>query len=305
MRVIKPTPITDSNLLSSSIVENDYAVWSGATTYGLAARVLRPNHKMYESLVASNLNNIPENTTITSLPSTPKWLDLGYSNRWRMFDSLVSSSSTATTSMSVTVATSNINAISLFGLVGTLATVTLTNLTTGMVDYTSTNSLQGAIVSDWYSYFFADPIQIDQLVLSNLPSVYNGSLTITITNTTGQPVGCGQFVVGKAVYLGAIQYGATAGIIDYSKKDTDVYGNVSFIQRAFSKRLTSKLLVDNISINSLQQTLASYRATPCVWIGTDDPTYGSLVVYGFYKDFSIEVTYVSNSYCSLEIEGLI
>jgi len=42
--------------------------------------------------------------------------------------------------------------------------------------------------------------------------------------------------------------------------------------------------------------------TPVLWIGSE--SFESLTVYGFYKEFSIDLAYPTVSYCSLTIEGL-
>ena len=47
---------------------------------------------------------------------------------------------------------------------------------------------------------------------------------------------------------------------------------------------------------------AALRATPVLWIGSE--SFESLTVYGFYKEFSIDIAYPTVSYCSLTIEGL-
>ena len=58
-------------------------------------------------------------------------------------------------------------------------------------------------------------------------------------------------------------------------------------------------------MNKVQRVLADVRATPCVWIGADDAQlYAPLIVYGWYRDFSIDVAYPTTSYVSLEVEGL-
>jgi len=50
------------------------------------------------------------------------------------------------------------------------------------------------------------------------------------------------------------------------------------------------------------RVLAQYRATALVWVNSED--YASEIVYGFYKDFSIVVKYLTYSDCVIEIEGL-
>ncbi len=54
----------------------------------------------------------------------------------------------------------------------------------------------------------------------------------------------------------------------------------------------------------MYRKLADLRATPCVWVGSDKPELDPLVVFGFYKDFQVEVAYHTVSFCTLEIEGL-
>ena len=56
------------------------------------------------------------------------------------------------------------------------------------------------------------------------------------------------------------------------------------------------------AVDDVHRTLASLRATPALWIGSE--AFDSLTVYGFYKEFSIDLAYPTVSYCSLTIEGL-
>jgi hypothetical protein len=56
-------------------------------------------------------------------------------------------------------------------------------------------------------------------------------------------------------------------------------------------------------VDDLQRTLAGYRATPVVWVGTD-AGFSSMIIYGFFKNFTISITYPNNSTCSIEVEGL-
>ena len=60
--------------------------------------------------------------------------------------------------------------------------------------------------------------------------------------------------------------------------------------------------MDTEQIDYISRTLAQLRATPVLWIGSEG--FESLSVYGFYKEFSIDLAYPTVSYCSLTIEGL-
>ena len=301
MKVIKPQPIVDANLFSSSVPEDDYPVWDSGTTYAVGVRRIRPLiHTVFESVVAGNINNIPEDTTIEDLPSAPKWLEVGKTNRWKMFDATVNTQTVATTEMTVVVLPQNANSVGLFELEGKNVNVKVISPSSAVV-YDRDVKLEASVVSDWYEYFFSPFDQVTQVVLTDLPAYFSGKLQVTFT---GETVKCGHLATGFAYELGQIEYGATAGITDYSRKDTDIFGNTMFIQRPYANRMNGKLWLNNSAMNGVHRTLASLRATPCVWIGTEDPTYGPLVVYGWYKDFSIEVAYFSTSYCTLEVEGL-
>ena len=83
MKLIQPTTVTDSKLTSSNVTENDYAAWSNSTTYTVGQKVIViATHKIYECLI-NNKNKYPPDYTSGTLP---EWLDLGATNKWKMFD---------------------------------------------------------------------------------------------------------------------------------------------------------------------------------------------------------------------------
>lgn len=318
MKVIKPSVIADANLYSSTVSElsnpEDYytfggslvapAAWSSASGYTVGQRVWRANtHRIYEALgtITAGTTLSPEQG-IEGVAATPTWLQVGPTNRWAMFDGEIASATKDGAAITVVLNTSQINSVALFGLVGSSVTVTLRDSTNTTVLYTATKNLEGVFVDNWYDYFFSEFRQIDLAVFTDLPVYYAAKLTIEVTGTNVQ---IGQAVVGYAYFIGETEYGSSSGIIDYSKKEANTFGNVTFITRAFSKRMSAKLWLQNTSLDYIQSKLAEVRATPCVWVGTEDTTYNNLVVYGFYKDFTLEVTYPTTSSCSLEIEGLI
>ena len=129
-----------------------------------------------------------------------------------------------------------------------------------------------------------------------------GQIDITINNPAGTAK-AGTVVMGMQMGMGDTQYNPTIGIIDYSKKDVDIYGNTTVLQRAYAKRMSCEMSLPNTDIDNLQRTLAMYRATPLVWVGAD-VGYSCMIVFGFYKSFSINIAYPTYSICNIEIEGL-
>jgi hypothetical protein len=290
--------ITGSGLIYSTVTDPN-AVYSAAITYALAAKV-RYLSRVYESLQAINLNHTPST-------SPTWWLDTGPDNIHAALDSAVSTVSSATTEMTFVVKAGKLDAVALITLDAPLASVAVTDQATGALLYNQTAGLSGSNVQDWYQYFFYDPItQRTQIIFDTIPDTYaNAVVTIKLTGATGVAVSVAQAVFGITTQIGTTQYGASAGIIDYSKKETDTFGNTTFVVRAFSKRLSSEVFIPNLQLNSVQTYLYSIRATPVVWVASTDPLFSEpLIVWGFYKDFSTNISYPSYSVCSIEVEGL-
>ena len=114
-------------------------------------------------------------------------------------------------------------------------------------------------------------------------------------------VGVVLFGEARSVGVGLLQ-GARVGIVDYSRKETDTWGNTVLVQRAFAKRANFSIPIMSGQVDSVIDYLATLRAIPCLWIGSGQ--YASSVVYGFYKAFEVVIAYSTVSDCSLDIEGM-
>ena len=296
MKVIAPTTFVSATHLVSSTATEVYAAYNAGTTYAKDAFVDYGTH-IYQSLVNSNTGNTPST-------SPTFWVLVGPDNTHAMFDDQISTATTSASPLTVVLATGLANSLALFGLVGNQVTVNITDGAGGPNVYSRTVSLDGTFIFDWYQYFFEPYVQVEELVLTDLPPYAAARLTVSLTGPS--TVQIGQLVFGTQYELGDAEYGASVGIIDYSRKDTDEFGTTTFVERAFSKRMTARLMLDTVQISRVQQVLARVRAKPSVWVGVPgDATFNPLTVYGYYRDFSVDVAYPTKSYCSLEIEGLV
>lgn len=297
MKVIAPTVITDAMLVSSNAPETDYAAYAAGTTYALGACVIRTGtHRIYESLAASNIGNTPELSPL-------KWLDIGPTNRWACFDRVIGTATALAGSLTLVLAPQKIDALALLELVGASVTVSITSASMGGATvYSRTVSLDAAVILDYYDYCFAPILQQTGVVLTDLPPYADANITVALA---GSQVALGLLSVGMAASLGSAQYGATSGITDYSVKTVDAFGNTTLVKRAYSKRPNYRLWLDKAESSRVFRALADLRATPCVWVGSDDPSYAELLVtYGFYKSFQAEIAYPTTTLFTLEIEGM-
>ena len=298
MKVIKPVTVTPEMIVSSNATEA-YSLWSVGTTYAKHAKVDHGIH-YFNSLVNANTGNDPDT-------SPTFWENIGPDNKHAMFDGQISTETTkATSPLTVTLACGIVNSVALIGLTGSSVTISVTDNGASPPVYTRTIGLDGTIILDWYMYFFEPFVQLGEVVLTDLPPYLNGRITMTLSG--GGAVAIGELIVGTVYTLGdeALDQGASIGIIDYSRKDTDPdTGVTTFTRRAFSKRMSGQFLLDNADMNGVQRILADIRAVPSVFIGSEETTYAPLVVYGFYRDFSIDIAYPTKSWCRVEVEGLV
>jgi hypothetical protein len=293
MKIITPVTITDGMLVSSSLPETDHAAWNPSTSYAVADRVvLASTHSIYQRTVAG------VSATPPSLDSA-NWARVGPTNRWAMFDRATGTLSSGTGSITATIAPGMVRGVALLDVTGNSVTVTVTNGASTV--YTKTVNLNtGYGVTSWYDYFFGDIVRKSTVVLSDIPPYSACQITVTVDGSG--PVSVGTFVAGSLFELGKSRHGTSLGIIDYSVKSTDAYGATTVTQRAFAKRMTVPVVVNAYDVDEVARRLALIRATPVVWIGSE--TYDQSVIYGFYKDWSVDVAYPTFSHCSLTIEGL-
>lgn len=307
MKVIKPVALTTAMLNAASVPENDYAEWAAGTNYVAKQRVIRvATHRIYEAVRASSGKD----------PSTraddSDWIDIGPTNRWAMFDQAVGSSTVAQGAITVTLAPGSVGALAIADTNADTARVVVKVGGTVLYDRTLSTNASGGVIDDWYDYFFAPIGKLMTLIFYDLPLYPNASIEVTITGPDPNgPVSVGTLLTGSLTQLGSTEAGASIGILDFSRKETDDFGVTTVVERAWSKRMTAKAMIDTAAVDGIQRALAGVRATPCLWIGEDG--YDSLAVYGFFKDFSIDLTVGidpatgsgGTSYVSLTIEGLI
>lgn len=303
MRVVKPIPISDAQLISSSISAASSPAWSASTTYASGARV-QVGRRVYQSLQASNLNHDP------SLDAAGAWwVDVGPTNRWAMFDSEINTQSIATASMvgtdvsiSVTIAPGLCNSIALLELAGNTVSVEVKDASATVV-YSKTLTLDYAVINDWYSYFFEQDTKLTVVHLEDLPPYTNAQITVVVAGKS--EVRLGALVVGNVYSVGVTKYGGSVGINDYSKKSTNDFGVTTLVKRSYSKRANFSLTLDLANLDRVYRLLSELRSTPCLWVGIEDVRYTPTVIFGFYKEFSIDLALPKTNYCSISIEGMI
>lgn len=299
MKVIAPTIITDATLISSTVPEPDAGetAWVSTTHYDVDDIVYRPAlHRRYRSLVSGVKTIAPEN-------DPEEWAYIGGTNRWAMFDDTSAATVETSAPLVAVIAPGVCNSLAILGLQGQTLQITVTDGAGGPTVYSRTIELDATIIGDWYAYFFEPYTTRQVVVLTDLPPYPNARITISLDGPGD--VSISHCIVGTAYELGDTLYGATAGIRDYSRKQTDeTTGVVTLERRRFAKTLKARFYLPDGAVNSVHTRLENLRATPAVWIGTERTDLEPLIVYGYIKDFSLDLQQARGSYYSLEIEGM-
>jgi hypothetical protein len=295
--MIRPVAVNDARLTSSNVAETDYTAYNAGATYaqGDYVRVVAADvHKIYRSVQGSNTGH--------AVTDTAWWLEIGPTNRWKMFDQAVNTQTENSDSIVVVLAPGVlVNAIALLNVSAATIQITVTDPTDGVVYDETINMVSGSGILSWYDWFFEPIVRSDFHVATDLPPYPSATITVTLSDP-GATVACGALIIGQQRDLGETLFNPAVGIHDYSVKEQDDFGNFSITERAYSKRGSFELWVDRGFQDELVRLLTAYRATPIVYVGLSD--LGSTVIYGFFKDFTVVLRYPRVSFCSIDIEGL-
>jgi hypothetical protein len=96
--------------------------------------------------------------------------------------------------------------------------------------------------------------------------------------------------------------GAQVGIHDYSRKETDEFGNAVLVERADADIGSFKTVARKSQVDGIRNALAEMRARPAVYSAS--PDYDATLIFGWFKDFNVEIEYPLTSLLSIELEGL-
>lgn len=268
LKLLAPMIVDDATLVSSSVPENDHAEWSAELTYPQGWRVIKAaTHRVYESAAGDNVGHDPAS-------ASGHWFEVGPTNRWAMFDQALGTATSATGSITVTVDATDAQGVALLDVVGTSVRVQATG-------YDATKSVAAGAVT------FLD-----------LPDV-TGEITVTVTGSGTVTVGT--LLVGPVHALGVTEAAPNAGITDFSRKEVDDFGEPTIVERAWAKRMSTRALIRTDAVDIVANRIAAVRARPVLWIAAAE--FDTLTIYGFFKDFSIEVGQAVST-LSLSVEGL-
>lgn len=297
LSVLKPIPIADAMLVSSTAPENDHPAWSAATTYALADRVISTaTHRIYESAKAGNLARDPTDIN-NRVGSPPWWIDVKPTNRWAMFDGSVSTQTIIASPLTVVLRPGFFNANYLGGLDAENVAITIKDAPGGTVIYSYSAALENSAPDDYYEYFFSPFNPQTDLLLNGFPPYNDAEITITLTRTSGN-VKCGMAALGDLFPLGESQFGIKAKPKTYSYIKLNSYGDQEIKRGASAKDLSVVATCTLAQANAILDVITSLLDVPCVVAANDLPQYSGARTFGLIAG---EMTYANAVQCEVSI----
>lgn len=296
MKVIKSIATTDDILTFSNIVEDEYPTWVTGQAYLSTNRVIY-NHKIYEAIV---------DVTSTTPPDLDqsKWLFIDDTNRYRMFNNIVSDKSSRMGGIHFTLTPNQVvTGISLIGISATYVRVVVTDPVLGVIFDETKTLMDISNILSYFDYFYS-PLSSAQssVAFLNLPTAPTGYIDVYI-DSGDNVVEVSEVIYGNYTLVGRTNYGTAIGIKSFSRKETDEFGNVTVIKRRNSKYCDYDVDIENVRLSEVQKFFSEIDSVPCLFVGNED--LEETIVYGFYSDFKATISYPQISKCTLKVEGLV
>jgi hypothetical protein len=282
--VYSNVPITETAYSSTATYAQNVIVYDPAT------------YMQYQSLIANNTGKaLTDITSWTPLLTTV--------NRWSMFDQY---NNTQTSNAEEIIVVLQPKALAQGVYIGNADASDIRISTYDPTDGVVHQETQDLIISDsgssFYNWCFKRIRKKSYAVSVQLPPYYTGLVTISLRKPGGTAK-CGMCVLGPLVDVGLSQYGLSREIKDYSTVNFNFDGTSNVVKRNFAKIMDVDVLIDNVYIDSIIESLENYRQKPVAWIGA--AAYGSACLYGTYTSFKNVIQYPTQSAMNLQIQGTV
>lgn len=307
MKVLKSLVITDSNLTSSTVAEDDYAQWSNATTYAAGDRVIvLSTHKVYQSLQAGNTNHNPLDDPQNDPDNLPTWwVEISATNRWKPFDGLRNSVAVDTAPMTYVI-TPDVVTDGLAILNVDAQDVDVVVTFDAVEVYNENFMLVQRVVSDWYEFFFKPFQQQKNIYIDGLPPLIGAEISITLNRDAGD-VSVGIISVGNSLFLGQAIYGAQSDIRSFSRNEPNQFGVTTLVRRPPKVLTRQTVYVDRALTTFLFELREELESVVSVWSTVDDEGsdfFNAYILNGIADRFIINADNPSMTVLELELREI-
>lgn len=302
MRVVPGIEITPAKMIINALPDMDYPAYVSTKAYAVGEYVTIDRIN-YQALVA-NTNRHP----VTDAVSPPAWQNLGWVNKYRMFNKNIGNTwkiGTYTSAPNVIDLTirpgQRINAIGLVGVYASSVQIIMTvpGVTGPVYDKTFAMSLKAG--GSWYQYYFGQFVTKDNLAEFDLPPFNNADIRV-IVSAPGGTARVGMIVLGWAKTIGTAVYGTSLGRKKYSTVREEFDGSMTITGRGKRRSIDFQVVIDGDQISSAQRALDTLDDAPALYVGASELDY--TIIVGIFDDFDIGLPTYNRGEYTLKVRSL-
>ena len=296
---ITPAIITTMTAAGVAVPEDSTSPWSSANSYAIGDRVhVVSTHRVYEAAKNMTAGSGAKDPTLPAnqydaAGNISYWIDAGPTNKFAMFDGVVSTQTSVASPLVLTIKPGFFNGLAMFGIDADTISIVVKDAPGGSTIYSHSGVLEGSAPADYYEYCFDRFKPQTQFIATGIDPYYNSEVTLTLAKGGGQPVKLGMYALGDLRPMGVPLRGASVEPIDYSYVSTDTFGTTTVKKRnnATGMRISAKMNIEDA--NSVLDTVKEYLGVPVVVIGSTAEMYEALTVFGLvsapqqYDDFEM------------------
>lgn len=275
-----------------------YQAYSHLVVYADGDRVQdNTTHMIYQSVADGNEDE--------DLTDTAWWIPVSANNVWAPFDDEIGTASVTLSPNIIVMRPGSTSGLGMFDVDSRTTFVVMKDAPGGTTVYTREIDMDGSIIESIFEWFFVEWEPLTDVVLTDLPAQFtNCELTVTLTATSGN-VGIGVLKPGAVLEIGNTKMGAKVGIVSFTRKTRNEFGNLTIVRRPSSNKSTLAVVTAKSRFRRVFRMLKALDGILCVFIGTTRAGFEPLLTYGYFMDFSIDIEYTNTHLCALEVEGVI
>lgn len=287
--ILVPVDVIGSGVFMSArangiaLPEDNTLVWNASATYAAGDRVHLPGtHRVYESAAAGNVGKDPSQpmNQYNAAGVATWWIDMGTTNKYAMFDGLVSTPTSAPSPFEITILPGAFNGLALFGLDADSYSVEVTDTASGAVVYTEpVTALDSSAPGDYYEYFFERAKPQRQLIRTGIEPYDTAQIKLTLYKGSGD-VKLGMFAIGDLRPVGVPQRDVSVDPVDFSYFKQDAFGNATVKKRANATGMSITTKMEMSDAGVVLDTIKEVLGTPVVVVGSEAPGFEWLTVFG-------------------------
>ena len=302
MKVVPGIEITPAKMIVNVLPDADYAAWSATKAYAIGD-FITIDRINYQALVAHTNRN-----PVTDTVSPPAWQNLGWVNKYRMFNKAIGNTwkiGTFTAAPNVIDFTirpgQRINAIGLVGVYASSVRIVMT--VPGVTDpvYDKTFSMSRKAGGSWYQYFFGQFVTEDNLAEFDLPPYNNADIRV-IVSAPGGTARVGMMIIGWGKNIGTAVYGTSLGRKKYSTIKEEFDGSITITKRGRRRSIDFQVELSGDQISSTQRILDDVDDIPSLFVGASELAY--TVIIGIYDDFDTGLPTYNRGQYTLKVRSL-